>query len=169
MSTWTTTAQWYSAGLRAGWLEVRVPAEAGNFSLHHCVQTGSGAHPTSYPMGTKGSCPGGKAGGAWSWTSSVEVKNAWSYTSTRPITPSWRGAQLKHRDNFTFTFTRLAPTINWHQWQWDVQNHKHNVWKACTPDWSIHFHSCDSRQILLNKYIKKRRILLHRITPPTSF
>jgi hypothetical protein len=22
-----------------------------------------------------------------------------------PHTPSWRGAQLKHRDNFTFTFT----------------------------------------------------------------
>jgi hypothetical protein len=22
-----------------------------------------------------------------------------------PTTPSWRGAQLKHRDNFTFTFT----------------------------------------------------------------
>jgi hypothetical protein len=22
-----------------------------------------------------------------------------------PNTPSWRGAQLKHRDNFTFTFT----------------------------------------------------------------
>jgi hypothetical protein len=30
--------------------------------------------------------------------SSAEVKNAWSYT------PSWRGAQLKQRDNFTFTF-----------------------------------------------------------------
>jgi hypothetical protein len=34
--------------------------------------------------------------------SNVEVKNAWSYTST-PNTPSWRGAQLKHRNNFTFT------------------------------------------------------------------
>jgi hypothetical protein len=22
-----------------------------------------------------------------------------------PNSPSWRGAQLKHRDNFTFTFT----------------------------------------------------------------
>jgi hypothetical protein len=30
-------------------------------------------------------------------------KNEWSYTST-PNTPSWRGAQLKHRDKFTFTF-----------------------------------------------------------------
>jgi hypothetical protein len=29
---------------------VRFPAGAGNFSLHHRVQNGSGAHPTSYPM-----------------------------------------------------------------------------------------------------------------------
>jgi hypothetical protein len=43
------------------------PAGAGNFSLHHRVQNGSGAHPTSYPMGTKGSFPGGKVAGAWSW------------------------------------------------------------------------------------------------------
>jgi hypothetical protein len=28
------------------------PAGAGNFSLHHRVQHGSGAHPSSYPMGT---------------------------------------------------------------------------------------------------------------------
>jgi hypothetical protein len=24
-----------------------------------------------------------------------------------PNTPSWRGAQLKHRDNFTFTFKHI--------------------------------------------------------------
>jgi hypothetical protein len=40
---------------------VRFPAGAGNFSLHHRVQNGSGAHPASYPMGTRGSFPGGKA------------------------------------------------------------------------------------------------------------
>jgi hypothetical protein len=34
------------------------------FFLHHRVQTGSGAHPASYPMGTRGSFPGGKAAGA---------------------------------------------------------------------------------------------------------
>jgi hypothetical protein len=43
---------------------VRFPAEAGNFSLHHRVQNGSGAHPASYPMGTRGSFPGDKAAGA---------------------------------------------------------------------------------------------------------
>jgi hypothetical protein len=34
---------------------------AGNFSLHHHIQNGSGTHPASYPMGTRGSFPGGKA------------------------------------------------------------------------------------------------------------
>jgi hypothetical protein len=31
---------------------VRFPAGAGNFSLHHRVQNGCGAHPSSYPMDT---------------------------------------------------------------------------------------------------------------------
>jgi hypothetical protein len=43
---------------------VRFPAGAGNFSLHHRVQNGSGAHPAFYLMGTKGSFLGGKAAGA---------------------------------------------------------------------------------------------------------
>jgi hypothetical protein len=43
---------------------VRFPARAGNFSLHHRVQNGSGAHTPSYPMGTMGSFPVGKAAGA---------------------------------------------------------------------------------------------------------
>jgi hypothetical protein len=46
---------------------VRFPAGAENFSLHHRVQNCSGAHPASYPMGTRGSFLGGKAVGAWSW------------------------------------------------------------------------------------------------------
>jgi len=39
----------------------RIPVEA-KFSAH--VQTGCGAHPHSYTMGT-GSFPGAKAAGAW--------------------------------------------------------------------------------------------------------
>jgi hypothetical protein len=31
----------------------RFPVRAENFSLHHRVQNGSGAHPASYPMGLK--------------------------------------------------------------------------------------------------------------------
>jgi hypothetical protein len=34
------------------------------FSLLQVVHTGSGIHPISYPMGTGGSFPGGKATGA---------------------------------------------------------------------------------------------------------
>jgi hypothetical protein len=40
---------------------VRFPSGAGNFSLHHRVRNGAGAHPASYPMGTRGSFSGSKA------------------------------------------------------------------------------------------------------------
>jgi hypothetical protein len=40
------------------------PVGAGKFSLHYHTQSGSGTHPASYPMGTRGSFPGGKAAGA---------------------------------------------------------------------------------------------------------
>jgi hypothetical protein len=53
-------------------IEVRSPTEAEDFSSSPCVQTGSGAHPASHPMGTGGSFPGGKARPA---PSSAEVKN----------------------------------------------------------------------------------------------
>jgi hypothetical protein len=42
---------------------VRTPYRQ-NFSLLHVVQTGSGDHPASYPMGTGGSFLGAKAAGA---------------------------------------------------------------------------------------------------------
>jgi hypothetical protein len=53
-----------SYGLDNRGSRVRFLAGAGNFSLHHRVQNGSGAHPASYPMGNSGSLPGGKATGA---------------------------------------------------------------------------------------------------------
>jgi hypothetical protein len=37
------------------------PAGAKDFSSSPCVQTGSGAHPASYTMGTGGPLPGGRA------------------------------------------------------------------------------------------------------------
>jgi hypothetical protein len=43
---------------------VRFPAGAEHFSLHHRIQNGSGAHPASYPRGTRGSFPWGKEAGA---------------------------------------------------------------------------------------------------------
>jgi hypothetical protein len=48
-------------GLDGRGFRVRFPAGAWNFSLHHLVQTDSGAHPASYPMGTGGSFPGVEA------------------------------------------------------------------------------------------------------------
>jgi hypothetical protein len=71
--------QWHSAGLRTGRSGVRVPAGAGNVSLHHRVQTGSGTHPVSYPMDTKGSSLGVRRLGREADhlpPSSAEVKNA---------------------------------------------------------------------------------------------
>jgi hypothetical protein len=55
-----------SYGLDDRGSRVRFSVGAGNFSVHHCVQNGSGAHPASSPMGTRGSFPGGKAAGSWS-------------------------------------------------------------------------------------------------------
>jgi hypothetical protein len=50
-------------GLDGRGYRVLFPAGAGNFSLHHRVQNGSGAHPASYPMGIRGSFLVGKAAG----------------------------------------------------------------------------------------------------------
>jgi hypothetical protein len=68
---------------------VRFPARAGNLSLHHRVQNGSGAHPASYPMGTRGSFPGGKRGRGVKLTTHLHLvsrsKIEWSCTFTLPI------------------------------------------------------------------------------------
>jgi hypothetical protein len=53
-----------SYGLDERGSRVRFPAAAGNFSLHHRVQNGSGAHPASYPVGTRDFFLWGKAAGA---------------------------------------------------------------------------------------------------------
>jgi hypothetical protein len=63
---------------------VRLREGAGNFSLFHRVQTGSGAHPFSYPIGTGALSLGVKRPGREadnSPPSTAEVKNAWRYTS----------------------------------------------------------------------------------------
>jgi hypothetical protein len=87
-------------------------AQTGIFPLCHCVQSGSGVHPASFPMGTRCSFPGDKVAGAWNWpltTYSTKDKNAWSYNSTPSIhlhcvviSSCLHGVMLKHRDNFTF-------------------------------------------------------------------
>jgi hypothetical protein len=82
-------AQWYSARLRVGWSGVPVPTRAGSFSLHHCVQTCSGAHtqpPIQWVSGAlflRVKRLGREAN--HSHPSRVENKNAWSYNFTAPI------------------------------------------------------------------------------------
>jgi hypothetical protein len=110
---------------------VRFPAGAGNFSLHHRVQNGSGAHPASYPMGTRGSLslgvkrPGREAD--HSSPSSAEVKEWVELYLHSSNTPPWRGAQLKHRDNFTF-----------HPWNFSLIRKRFVYHSLKTTDQSTH-------------------------------
>jgi hypothetical protein len=100
------TLRWSIAtgyGLDDRMIGVRFPVGAGNFSLRLHVQTGSGAHPASYPMGTGGSFHEGKATGV------SRSKNVWSYTST-PLYVFMAWYLVKHKENFTFTFTS---TVMW--------------------------------------------------------
>jgi hypothetical protein len=75
------------------------PGRGWKFFLLHSVQTGSGAHPASYPMGARVKWPG--CDDDHSPPSIAEMKNA-SPIPPLPNTPSLRGAQLKHREDFTF-------------------------------------------------------------------
>jgi hypothetical protein len=74
---------------------VRFPAGAGNFSLHHRVQNGSGAHPSSYPMGTGGSFPGDKAAGedvvgGWRRLHNCEFHNLFASPYIIRVVRSWK-------------------------------------------------------------------------------
>jgi hypothetical protein len=66
----------------------RFPAGAGNFSLHHRIQNGAGAHPASHPIGIRGYFPGVKWPGRKLTIHLYLVlrsKSEWSYTSTPPL------------------------------------------------------------------------------------
>jgi hypothetical protein len=92
---------------------VRPPVEDRNSPLHR-VQNGSGAHAVSYPVGTRGSFRGVKWPGReadHSPPSSAEVKDCVEIYFHSPNTPSWRGAQLKHMDNFTFLPSLFANSM----------------------------------------------------------
>jgi hypothetical protein len=83
------------------------------FSLRHCVQTGSGAHPASYLMGTGALSLGVKRPGREADHSppcSTDVKNEWSYTSiSQYVFMAW--CLVKHRDNSTFTLPCYIMTL----------------------------------------------------------
>jgi hypothetical protein len=80
---------------------VRFPAGAGNFSLHR-VQNGSEAHPASYPMGSMGSFQGVKL------TTHLYLVPSHRMRGAIPPLPQYvfmAWCLVKHRDNFTFTFS----------------------------------------------------------------
>jgi hypothetical protein len=85
--------------------EVRFPAREKNCYLLHSVQTGCGAHPASYEMGTTWfpagvKCPGREAD--HSSPSSAELKNGGTIPSL-PHVSSQRGFQLiEPRDNLPY-------------------------------------------------------------------
>jgi hypothetical protein len=71
----------------------RSPTEAEDFSSSLCVQTGSGAHPASYTMGTGGCYPRVKHGRGVMLTThpllSPRLRKCRSYTSSHPKAPLW--------------------------------------------------------------------------------
>jgi len=79
-------------------------AEGQIYLCPYIYQTGSGAHPASYPVGTADSYPRVKRPGReaeQSPPSSAEVKNTCSSASTpKYVFMVW--CLVKHRDNFTF-------------------------------------------------------------------
>jgi hypothetical protein len=121
-SSFTQTTTWDSAIQFASSLvhmrSILILQEAGNFSLHYRVQNGSGVHPASYPIGTRGSFSGGKAAEAWSWPlTSIWCRGqecAELYLNSSN-TPSLRGAQLQHRDNFILPYIYLSCLLLWRQ------------------------------------------------------
>jgi hypothetical protein len=79
---------------------VRVPAGAGNFSLHPA------SRPALEPDGYQGLVPWRQSGRGVKLTTHLHlVPRSRIHGAIPPLsnTSSWRGAQLKHRD-FTFTF-----------------------------------------------------------------
>jgi hypothetical protein len=89
-------------GLDDGGSRVRFLAGAGNFSPHYGVQNSSGAHPASYPMGTRDSFPGVKRPGNeadHSLPSSAEVKEYVKLYLHSPIRPVvWCSIRKKTQD-----------------------------------------------------------------------
>jgi hypothetical protein len=94
LSCFTHSAHWSSLVIPDGWgSRIRFPAGAGNFSLHHRVQKGSGAHPASYPMGTRDSFLGIKRPGREAAHLHLMPRSRMhGAIPPLPNTSSWRGA-----------------------------------------------------------------------------
>jgi hypothetical protein len=101
----------------AGWMVrgggVRIPAGAGNLSNHR-VQTGSGTHLGSYPVGLSVGVklPGREAD--LSPPSNAKIKSAWSYTSTPQCAfKAWCSIEKKHRQLYVYFYLYQ---LYWSDW-----------------------------------------------------
>jgi hypothetical protein len=96
-----------------------------------------GAHPASYPTGTRGCFPGGKAAGAWRWPlTSIYCRGQRMSEAMPPLpnTLSWRGAEHKVQEQLYLYLPRLKDYyetgLKWN-WKTDVAEtfeDKANVW-----------------------------------------
>jgi hypothetical protein len=75
----------------------RFPVGAGNFSLHHRVQNGSGAHPASYSMGTGALSLGIKRPGREADPSVQCRGQEWAEPYLHSPNIPWRGPQFKKK------------------------------------------------------------------------
>jgi hypothetical protein len=98
--------------------EVRSPAEEKDFSSSLCIQTSSEAHPASYPIGIRGSFPGGKARSGRDADHSAHLvprsRMSRSYTSS----PPWRLHGVAGQLYFLFEWK-----CRYHSWP-STTNHK---------------------------------------------
>jgi hypothetical protein len=102
------SVQWLGYGLDD---RGSIHGRGSDFSLPHRVQTGSGAHPASYPMGTWDSFPGGKVAGAWNWPFHLYVVPSERMRGAIPplsqyVFMAW--CLVNHRDNSTFILNLCA-------------------------------------------------------------
>jgi hypothetical protein len=95
----------YDYGLRPG-ESGSIPGRGNRFFL--CVQTGSEAHPTSYPIGTEGPFPGGKElpGHDADHSPHLLPKSRMSRCCiSSPQKPSWRAVGLLYFNLLHCSFT----------------------------------------------------------------
>jgi hypothetical protein len=105
--------------MKTYWVRGGIAPSSLNLSLHHRDQNGSGAHPASYPMGTRGSFPGIKRPereADRSPPSSAEVKECVELYLHSRNTLSWRGAPLKNTATLPLPFILNLGT----RWKWVV-------------------------------------------------
>jgi hypothetical protein len=92
-----------------------LPVEERKYSLLYSVQAGSGAHPVSYPIDTGGAdSPRVEQGheADYSSPSNAEIKNGGAIPPF-PTHTFMALCLIKHRDNFTLTFTIKSSRHNY--------------------------------------------------------